>query len=111
MLSCPRGLALLDSEFIEPAWGPPGPGPAGPKPTPVKIPLLVGELLLMDYMVLHAGMPFVEGEDSLRGHLYWAQVAGRDGEYASESTCFPWATYHRLYPSWRILSQGRRVYQ
>lgn len=81
------------------------------KPTPVKIPLPVGELLLMDYMVLHAGMPFVEGQDSLRGHLYWAQVAGREGEYASESTCFPWATYHRLYPSWRILSQGRRVYQ
>jgi hypothetical protein len=49
-------------------------------------------------------------DDSLRGHMYWAQVAARDRKSASTSTCFPWAAYHRLYPSWRILSQGRRVY-
>ena len=81
------------------------------KPTPVKVPLPVGKLLLMDFLVVHAGMPFVQGEASLRGHMYWAQVAGRGGESASMSTCFLWSTYHKLYPSWRILSQGRRVYE
>ena len=81
------------------------------KPTPVKVPLHVGKLLLMDFLVVHAGMPFVKGEASLRGHMYWAQVAGRSGESASTSTCFLWSTYHKFYPSWRILSQGRRVYE
>ena len=81
------------------------------KPTPVKIPLEVGKLLLMDYMVVHAGMPFVAGRASLRGHLYWAQTAARDGETASGATCPPWATYHKLYPSWRILSKDRRQFQ
>ena len=56
------------------------------RPTPVKIPLRIGDLLLMDFMTVHAGMPFVPGQRSLRGHLYWAQVAGRDGESASDHT-------------------------
>ena len=76
-------------------------------PKPVKIPLDVGSLLFMDFWVIHAGMPYVAGEASLRGHMYWAQVAGRDGEAASRGTCFPWATYHKLYPSWRILVKNR----
>lgn len=81
------------------------------KPTPVKIPLKVGELLLMDFLIIHAGMPYVAGSASLRGHLYWAQIASREGEKASESTCFLWATYQRLYPSWRILSKDRQKFQ
>lgn len=81
------------------------------KPTPVKIPLEVGKLLLMDYLVVHAGMPFVAGRASLRGHLYWAQTAARDGQRASGTTCPLWATYHKLYPSWRILSKDRRQFQ
>ena len=47
------------------------------RPQPVKIPLRVGEFLLMDVMTVHAGMPCVRGKRSLRCHLYWPQVAGR----------------------------------
>lgn len=77
-------------------------------PTPVKVPLPVGDLLLFDFLVVHAGMPGVRGAPSLRGHLYWAQIAGRDGERASEQTCFPWSTYHPFYPAWRVLAEDRR---
>jgi hypothetical protein len=94
------GLCLTESGFE--TWR---------KQEPVKIPLKVGELLLMDFLVVHAGMPYVDGSASLRGHLYWAQIASRDGETASGSTCFPWATYHKLYPSWRILSKDRKKFQ
>ena len=52
----------------------------------------------MDFLVIHSGMPFVKDSESLRGHLYWAQVAGRDGEKASDQTTFVWSTMHKLYP-------------
>jgi hypothetical protein len=102
------------------------------RPRPVKIPLKVliswlsfcspllikpplspqvGNLLLMDFLVVHSGMPFVEGSASLRGHLYWAQVAGRDGEKASDHTTFVWSTMHKLYPGWRFISEERKQFE
>lgn len=71
----------------------------------------VGDLLLMDFLVIHSGMPFVEGSKSLRGHLYWAQVAGRDGEKASDHTTFVWSTMHKLYPGWRFISEERKQFE
>lgn len=81
------------------------------RPTPVKIPLRIGDLLLMDFMTVHAGMPFVPGQRSLRGHLYWAQVAGRDGESASDHTTALWDTYHPFYPGWRVIAEHRRAFE
>ena len=82
------------------------------RPTPVKVPLRVGDVLLIDFMVIHAGMPFVSAQEpSLRAHLYWAQVAGRDGESASGQTCFQWSTFHPFFPGWRVLSHGRRKFE
>lgn len=80
------------------------------QPTPVKVPLRVGEVVLMDFNVVHAGMPFVAG-GSLRAHVYWASVAGRDGEAASGQTCYLWSTYHPFYPGWKVLSRDRRRFE
>jgi hypothetical protein len=63
----------------------------------------VGDLLLMDFLVIHSGMPYIDKSESLRGHLYWAQVAGRDGEEASDHSAFVWGTYHKLFPGWRFI--------
>lgn len=71
----------------------------------------MGDLLLMDFFVIHAGMPFVPRCKSLRGHLYWAQVAGRNDEQASEHTVFVWDTTHKLYPGWRFISDDRRRFE
>jgi len=101
------------------------------RPRPVKIPLKVqicwlsfcspllikplspqvGDLLLMDFLVIHSGMPFVDRSESLRGHLYWAQVANRDGEKASDHTTFVWSTHHKLYPGWRFISEERMQFE
>lgn len=81
------------------------------RPRPVKVPLRVGDLLLIDFLIVHAGMPFVANQPSLRGHVYWAQVAGRDGESAAGQTCFLWSTYHPLYPAWRVIAHDRRRYE
>ena len=45
------------------------------------------------------------------GHLYWAQVAGRDGEKASDQTTFVWSTMHKLYPGWRFISEERKQFE
>ena len=71
----------------------------------------MGDLLLMDFLVIHSGMPFVKESESLRGHLYWAQVAGRDGEKASDQTTFVWSTMHKLYPGWRFISEERKQFE
>jgi hypothetical protein len=76
------------------------------RPTPVKIPLKVGDLLLMDMKVLHAGMPFTTAKN-LRGHLYWAQVAGRNAERSQEYVSFLWETDHMFYPAWRFICEDR----
>lgn len=100
------------------------------RPVPVKIPLRMGEFLLMDFMNVHAGMPFVQGQKSLRGHVYWAQVAGRcalhssacalissdvwvsrQGDSAKDHTTPVWATYHPYYPGWKIISEQRRHFE
>ena len=81
------------------------------RPTPVKVPLPVGKLLIFDFLVVHAGMPFVPNLPSLRGHLYWPQVAGRDGESAAGQTCYLWSTYHPLFPAWRIIAEDRRRFE
>jgi hypothetical protein len=65
----------------------------------------------MDFMTVHTGMPFVPGQRSLRGHLYWAQVAGRDGELASDHTTSLWDTYHSFYPCWRVIAEHRRAFE
>ncbi len=79
-------------------------------PTPVKIPLKVGDLLLMDSKTIHAGMPFQNARD-LRGHLYWAQVADRDGMLAQDHTSFLWDTDHKFYPAWRFICHGREKFE
>ena len=76
------------------------------RPTPVKIPLKVGDLLLMDMKVIHAGMPF-NTRRNLRAHLYWAQVAGRHGVRAQEHTFFLWDSNHMFYPAWHFISEDR----
>ena len=81
------------------------------RPRPVKVPLRVGDLLLIDFLIVHAGMPFVPQQPSLRGHIYWTQVAGRDGESAAGQTCFLWSTYHPLFPAWRVIAHDRRRYE
>jgi hypothetical protein len=57
----------------------------------------MGNLLLMGFLVVHSGIPFVEGSAFLRGHLYWAQVAGQDGDKASDHTTFVWSTMQRMH--------------
>ena len=80
------------------------------RPSPVKIPLEVGHVLLIDFMVVHSGMPFAD--PNLRGHLYWPKVSGRGGSSASDLTLFPWdSSTHFLYPCWRFLAEHRRQYE
>jgi hypothetical protein len=79
--------------------------------SPVKVPLPVGDLLLFDFLVVHAGMPAFPRLLSLRGHLYWPRIAGRDGESPDDLTCFPWGTYHRYYPAWRVIAKGRAAFE
>jgi hypothetical protein len=43
--------------------------------------------------------------------MYWAQVAGRDDEEASEHTVFVWSTMHKLYPGWRFISEDRKQFE
>lgn len=47
---------------------------------------------------MHAGMPFIEGNPSLRGHMYMTPVAQRDGEVAADQTCYLWSTDHCFFP-------------
>jgi hypothetical protein len=78
----------------------------GRSPTPVKIHLEVGKLLLFDFMVVHSGMPYVKGAESLRGHMYWAQVADRQGAYAHLNTVYPWM--HDFFPCWKLIEETRK---
>ena len=78
----------------------------GRSPTPVKIHLEVGKLLLFDFMVVHSGMPYVKGAESLRGHMYWAQVADRQGAYAHLNTVYPWT--HDFFPCWKLIEETRK---
>ncbi len=80
------------------------------RPTPVRVSLEVGSLMLMDFLVIHAGMPFTSTRN-LRGHMYWAQVAGRDGEEASDHSAFVWGTYHKLFPGWRFICVDRARFE
>jgi hypothetical protein len=80
------------------------------RPTPVKIPLKVGDLLLMDMKVIHAGMHFTKRRN-LRAHLYWAQVAGRHGVRAQEHTFFLWESHHMFYPAWHFISEDRMKFE
>jgi hypothetical protein len=78
--------------------------------TPVKISLKVGDLLLMDMKVIHAGMLFTTGQN-LRGHLYWAQVAGRDDRPEQEHMYFLWETKHKFYPAWHFIFKERKKFE
>jgi len=80
------------------------------RPTPVKIPLEVGQLLLMDMLTIHAGMPFTE-KKNLRGYLYWAKVAGRNGDLSQAHTTFLWTTDHPFYPAWRFICEDRAKFE
>ena len=80
------------------------------RPTPVKIPLVVGKLLLFDFMVMHAGMPFEPNTESMRGHIYWAQVSGRAGIEALSRTFWPWQNHTPFYPGWRFIADTRRQF-
>ena len=83
-------------------------GFAGDKrPTPVKIPLEVGKLLLFDFRVIHAGMPYVAKLESMRGHMYWAQSDSRGLDTASDHTFFPWVTSQPFYPGWEFIADTR----
>ena len=84
-------------------------GFAGEKrPTPVKIPLKVADLLVFDFKVIHAGMPAVPGSKSMRGHIYWAQTARRDGYRPEATTILPWDTNFAWYPGWAFIAETRR---
>ena len=76
------------------------------RPTPVKIHLEVGKLLLFDFMVIHSGMPYVTDAESLRGHMYWAQFADRQGVYAHLNTVYPWL--HDFVPCWKLIKETRQ---
>jgi hypothetical protein len=79
-------------------------------PSPVKIPLEIGSMLLLDFLVIHCGMAFTD--PNLRGHLYWPQLGDRDGESAQDSTQFVWdSSQHLFYPGWRFISQDRRRFE
>ena len=75
------------------------------RPTPVKIRLEVGKLLFFNFMVVHAGMPYAKV--SLRGHMYWAKIAGRCGHSASKGTTMLWNSAHPFYPGWRLIEAQR----
>jgi hypothetical protein len=66
--------------------------------------------MLMDFLVIHAGMPFTNPRN-LRGHMYWAQVAGREGDQAYDQTAFVWATQHKLFPGWRFICEDRMRFE
>ena len=67
-------------------------------------------LVFFDIKTVNAGMPFIEGNPSLRGHIYMTAVDKRDGEIAADQTCFPWLTYHCFFPIWRIIALNRDSY-
>jgi len=66
----------------------------------------VGKLLLFDFMVIHSGMPYVTDAESLRGHMYWAQFADRQGVYAHLNTVYPWL--HDFVPCWKLIKETRQ---
>jgi hypothetical protein len=76
----------------------------------VKIPLEVGDLLLMDMKVIHAGMLFTTVRN-LQAHLYWAQMAGRNDEQAQEHMFFLWDSNHMFYPAWRFISKDQQKFE
>ena len=61
------------------------------RPRPVKVALAVGDMMLFDFMVVHAGMPFVKGLPSLRGHMSQSEsgTAAGDGAPGSAAPSSP----------------------